>query len=352
MPERQLELLASNASHLLDWMPRIIRNRPTELELRIALVSEDTLILQSHEFLPMTIFGWPVGFGAGIIGTIIALTMLIFLYRQSQPLRELARAVDKVDFRTHPEPIAEVRSAAPEIRSLTRAFNRQQQRLSQIMRSRKVLVGGLQHDIRTFATKLRLRLESARETAMAERAVADLDDIVRLLDDALLATQGTASSTEPTLELVEMHELILAETEVRNHATMIVDDLIEQTNSPPYVLGDRLALRRIFINLIENALIYGNQAEIQIIFTRSTITVYVDDDGPGIPIDIREQVLEPFVRLDHSRARATGGSGLGMAIVANLVAQHNGKFEISEAQLGGARMIVELPRFRTDKAEI
>ena len=349
MPGRRLELLETSPSRPVSWIPGVVRNHAASLKLRAALASGDVLVLQPREVLPMTVLGLPIGFGAGIIGTIIALLILIFLHYQVKPLKDLANAVDESDFSHRPNLIPVVRTSAPEIRSLVRAFNRQQLRLAQLIKARLALVGGFQHDVRTFATKLRLRLESVGDPAIRERAIADLDDIVRLLDDALLATQGTDTSSEPTLEMVEISALLTADVEARDRREIKITSSAEQASPLPlYVLGDRLALRRIFANLIDNASAYGDKAEISVHWTTDTITVHVDDDGPGIPPDMRDQVLEPFVRLDPSRTRATGGSGLGLAIVANLVDQHDGKLKISEAVLGGARVTVKLPRFRSE----
>ncbi|MEO1205520.1 MAG: ATP-binding protein, partial [Pseudomonadota bacterium] len=119
---------------------------------------------------------------------------------------------------------------------------------------------------------------------------------------------------------------------------------------PLYVLGNRLALRRVFSNLIDNAIAYGHEARIAIASGLGRVVVTIDDCGPGIPAEMRDIVREPFVRLERSRARATGGSGLGLAIVSNLVARHEGRFTISDAPGGGARMTVDLPQFRAERA--
>jgi len=111
------------------------------------------------------------------------------------------------------------------------------------------------------------------------------------------------------------------------------------------VLGDRLALRRVVANLIDNALNYGGAAHLRIDTDAGFVTLLVDDDGPGIPPDQREQILEPFVRLEDSRNRRTGGAGLGLAVARSLVEAHEGTITIAAAAGGGARVIVRLPLF-------
>ena len=349
MPQRELRLGSWGAPRPLIGLTGLLRHEHTNLDLRVGLMDGDWLVLRSQEQFPMTTFGLPLGFGAGLMGTMIALLMLVFLLRQIRPLEDLARAVDRIDLRGEPQPIPEVRSSAPEIRALVGAFNRQQERLSGLLKSRLALVGGLQHDVRTFATKVRLRLENENPSPRLSQAISDLDDMVRLLDDALLATQGTETSTDSGLELVDIRELLNAERNARPDQKIELES--GRDDAPLYVLGNRLALRRVFSNLIDNAIAYGQEARISIASGQERIVVTIDDHGPGIPSEMRDMVREPFVRLERSRARATGGSGLGLAIVSNLVARHDGRFTISDAPGGGARMIIDLPRFRADRGD-
>ncbi|MGF1651656.1 MAG: sensor histidine kinase [Hyphomicrobiaceae bacterium] len=348
MPTRNAWLDIWHQERPIGGLPRILRSEDASLVLRTTLKDSKLLVLRSRELFPVTNLGLPLGFGAGLLGTIIALLMLVFLLRQIRPLEDLVRAVDKIDLRDDPQPIPEVRSSAPEIRALVAAFNRQQERLSRLLKSRLALVGGLQHDVRTFATKVRLRLDNEKPSPSLNQALSDLDDMVRLLDDALLATQGTETSTDSVLELVDIRELLPAERDARSDQTFQLE--ISHTSGPLYVLGNRLALRRVFSNLIDNAIAYGHEARVGISSSPGRVIVTIDDRGPGIPAEMREMVREPFVRLERSRARTTGGSGLGLAIVSNLVDRHEGSLTISEAPGGGARMIVEMPRFQADRA--
>jgi signal transduction histidine kinase len=346
MPLRNTWLDIWRQERPLGGLPRLLRSEDASLVLRTTLKDQTLLVLRSRELFPVTNFGLPLGFAAGLFGTLIALLMLVFLLRQIRPLEELARAVDRIDLQNDPQPIPEVQSSAPEIRALVAAFNRQQERLSRLLKSRLSLVGGLQHDVRTFATKVRLRLENEAPSASLTQAISDLDDMVRLLDDALLATQGTETATDNGLELVDIHELLVAEKDAR--PDQIIELETGNATPPLYVLGSRLALRRVFSNLVDNAIAYGHEARIGIAVVPDRIVVTIDDCGPGVPSEMRDMVREPFVRLEQSRARATGGSGLGLAIVSNLVSRHDGRFTISDAPGGGARVVVDLPQFRAD----
>ena len=161
-------------------------------EFRITLRSGEILIIDASTRLPITPLGLPVGFGAGLFGTIVALLALLVMQRETRPLARLAAAVDGVDLSIDPPLLPQARRSAPEIRAVIAAFNRLQGRLSEMLRARMTLIGGIAHDVRTFATRLRLRVEQIPDAAEKQRAIADIEDMIRLLDDALLSTRASA----------------------------------------------------------------------------------------------------------------------------------------------------------------
>jgi signal transduction histidine kinase len=190
------------------------------------------------------------------------------------------------------------------------------------------------------------------------------------LDDALLASRAGAG--ELAEELVELADVARAEVEDRRSAgkpadlrlggapangTRLGGSAASASNVEPAghngpvvvlnttVLGDRLALRRVIANLVDNALLYGKAAHVSIDADREFVTMLVDDDGAGIPPDRRETVLQPFVRLEDSRNRSTGGAGLGLAIARSFVEAHGGTISINDSPSGGARLTVRLPLF-------
>jgi signal transduction histidine kinase len=314
------------------------------LEFRIALQSGETLVVDARTAVPVTRLGLPVGFGAGLFGTIVALLALLVMQRETRPLARLAAAVDRVDLTAAPPLLPQARRSAPEIRAVISAFNRLQGRLSEMLRARMTLIGGIAHDVRTFATRLRLRVEQIPDPAEQQRAIADIDDMIRLLDDALLSSRAGAGGLSQ--EMVEFATLVRTEVDDRRAQGEAVDVTSEQAFTEAIVLGDRLALRRVVANIVDNAIKYGRVAHVQLSFGRDRVVVTVDDEGPGIPADRRQAMLEPFNRLETSRNRATGGAGLGLAVARSLVEAHGGTVEISTAPAGGARVMIELPVFR------
>ena len=340
--DRAFEILVPAVSASQRRFPRIFATVAAPLEFRIALKTGQTLVIETKSPLAVTRLGLPVGFGAGLFGTLIALFALIIMHRETRPLAELSAAVDRMDLAHAPVLLPAARGSAPEIQVLIAAFNRLQTRLSQLLRARLAMLGGISHDVRTFATRLRLRVEHIRESGERDRAISDISDMIRLLDDALMASRAGAG--ELAEELVEFDQIVRAEVEDRRVAGAAIDLL--QTTAGATVLGDRLALRRIVSNLADNALKYGRVAHLTVEADEQEVLLTVDDEGPGIPPDLREILLEPFIRLDSSRNRRTGGAGLGLAVVRNLVEGHDGTIAIGEAPTGGARFTIRLPLFR------
>src|SRR5690606_24032111 len=145
-----------------------------------------------------------------------------------------------------------------------------------------------------------------------EKAIRDLDDMTQLLDDALTAFKAGSVAREE--ELVDLAEILVREAEDRRLAGACVTLDLPEPVRTAQVLGDALALRRCVANLIDNAVQYGREARVSAALRDKRVLVLIDDRGPGIHTDDRETVMEPFVRLEASRNRRTGGAGLGLAI--------------------------------------
>jgi signal transduction histidine kinase len=315
------------------------------VDVRVGLRTGDTLVIEIGNAILLGPLGLPVGFGAGIFGTLIALLALLVMHRETKPLARLAEAVDRVDLSLDPVALPEARRSAPEIRSLIDAFNRLQGRLGELLRSRMAMLGGISHDVRTYATRLRLRAEKISDEAERDRAIADINDMILLLDDALLASRAGAG--ELAEEMVEIDDIIRAEVADRRSGGARIDYQGGHWEQVPIVLGDRLALRRVVANLVDNAIKYGGSAHLRSMIVDKDFLLTVDDEGAGIPPEHRQAMLEPFSRLETSRSRGTGGAGLGLAIARSLVEAHGGALSIQQAPSGGARISVRVPLFQS-----
>ena len=319
---------------------------PETLEFRVLLSAGETMVVDARSPFLTTEAGLPVGLFAGLIGSLVGLLTLVLVFIASRPLRELAEAVATLDPDGAPRALPGAASFSPEIRRLTEAYNTLHGRVAALLRNRMELVGGISHDVRTFATRLRLKVDAIEDEASRESAVRDIEDMVRLLDDAVLTSRAGAGELQE--ELVSLRDLVaedcasLAET----GRPVVFEDA--SSGDVLTVLGDRVALRRIVANLIDNAIKYGDVAHVVLRRDGQHAILTVEDQGPGVKLEEREALFEPFHRLETSRSRATGGAGLGLAVVRTLVEGHGGSATLGEASGGGLLVQVRLPLFSAD----
>ncbi len=318
---------------------------PASSAIHVDMKTGETLVVESQGILAVSLFGQPPGFWASVFGFGIAVLTILLIRREARPLRMLARAADNIDLSGKAAPLPEAPGSAPEIRRVIAAFNRLQGRIAGLIAARMAIVGGISHDLRTYATRLRLRAEAIPDETERAKAVRDIDDMIGLLDDALLAISEGASNHQD--ELVDLAEVVTYEVEDRQSAGADVTLSRSLNSAQPLVLGNARGVRRLVGNVLDNAIKYGGTARVELSARGRWLLVVVDDSGPGIPADQREAVLEPFVRLDPSRNRATGGAGLGLTIAKKVVETHHGRLVLTDAPDGGARVIIALPAFST-----
>ncbi|MGE3528795.1 MAG: ATP-binding protein [Methyloceanibacter sp.] len=316
---------------------------PGAVEIDIGLAGGDRLAVMASGGLGLSVFGIPPGFWAAVLALVIAAATVLMLRREARPLRDLADSVDRIDPAQGDQAIQDAPGSAPEIRALIAAFNRLGQRVANLLKARMTLIGGISHDLRTYATRLRLRTEFIADEGERAKAVQDLDDMRRLLDDSLLAIEtGKPDHHE---ELIGIADLLEREVSDRRLAGAPVMLKFEGKAREAEILGDPVSLRRLFANLTDNAIAYGGEATITASLSGDRVIVTIDDRGGGIDKALREAVFEPFVRLEESRNRNTGGAGLGLAIARKVAEAHGGSLTLGDAPGGGARAIVALPLF-------
>ncbi len=324
---------------------RLFFDGVSPLEFWIALDGQQVLVAGARLPVAMTAYGLPVGMGAGLLGALFACIAFFLFNREIRPLKRLAAAVDSITPSGDPVPLPAIRAATPEIRTLTRAFERLQTRLYVMTQSRLALIGGIQHDVRSFATRLRLRLEKLPDPAQRERATAEIADMISLLDDALMTSQAGVGALDE--ELLDLIALLRAEVADFRNAGQPVTLASPPAQPVVWVLGDRLALRRSLANVLDNAVKHGLEARVSLRTDEHRVEILVDDRGPGFPEAATELLLEPFVRAEPSRARGTGGAGLGLAVAKTILEAHDGSIALTKGPTGG-RVILTLPVFRLD----
>ena len=313
-------------------------NAHQPLRFAVSLRGGGYAVFEARELVARRLFGWPPGFGVGALGALVGIAAILAIAREARPLRQLASSVGKFTGET---PIEKVKAAgAPEIRQLIEAVNGMQDRISELVRGRTLLLGGISHDLKTYITRLRLRVEHLADDLQREKAIKDLDEMTELLDSALAVARGSlVSAQRQRLDLGALLDEVISDNRAAGQPVSGRDGRARGLE----IIGEPVALRRLFSNLIANGIRFATYVEIDLQASEGTALATVDDDGPGIPEDAYQSVFLPFWRLEESRNRATGGTGLGLAIVKQIAAAHGGEVALARSPLGGLRVTVTLP---------
>lgn len=273
-----------------------------------------------------------------MVGTSLVLFAVasIFMRNQVRPIRRLARAVEsfgkgrEVEENFKPEGAMEVRQAAG-------AFNLMSERIRRQIRQRTDMLSGVSHDLRTPLTRMKLQLAILGDSKETEELTANVAEMEKMIQDYLTFARGEGG-----------------EKSVEHDVGDLVQDLATQWQAGGIALDCHVegrivtwlkpnAFRRCVDNLIANASRYGSQVWVQAGRRGDMIEVLVDDNGPGIPPEEREDAFRPFYRLDRSRNAATGGTGLGLSISRDVARTHGGDILLEESPHGGLRARIQLP---------
>lgn len=278
-----------------------------------------------------------------IVGS--ALIVLIFAlwaaHLVTRPLKRFAEAADRFGVDVGAPPLPE--HGSRELRKATHAFNRMQDRLRRLVSDRTLMLAALSHDLRTMLTRLKLRTDFIEDGQQRQKALADIDEMQAMLDVTLsFARDETTEEARTPLDLSSLLE-------------SLCDDLRDSGQQVGYESGDRItircqpvAIRRMFSNLIGNAVKYGDEANVTALRDGSNVVITVTDRGPGIPPEMWEQVFTPFFRLEGSRSRETGGTGLGLSVARSIVRRHGGDIALSNRPEGGLIVTVTLSDEKDD----
>ena len=259
----------------------------------------------------------------------------IFARRLSSPFRLFAEAAERLGRDPGAPPLA--LKGSTEIDTAVRAFNEMQQRIRRYVEDRTAMMGAIAHDLRTPLTRLRFRIENAPEDQRVKMAT-DIDQMEEMISATLAFVRDATRSGERTpLELSSLLESLCDEMAETGAAAEVV------AAQSVVLEGDPMSLRRLFANLLDNAVKFGDGARVRIFVEGDHAVVEVDDDGPGIPDGEMERVFEPFYRREPSRSRQTGGIGLGLAVVRTIARSHGGDVAFTNRDAGGLTARVQLP---------
>ena len=289
---------------------------------------------------------WPTG-GSRLLFALLVQTLILYAVillpvlwvarRISRPLRALTHAATSFDPGASAEPVIE--GGPADIRQLVAAFNALRLRVTGMLDEKDRMLAAIGHDLRAPLAALRVRIESVEDEIDRARMADTIAEMNRTLDDILsLARIGRPSEPPTDVDLAALVDAV-----VEDFRDLEQDVTCVETARLPMRLRPAL-MRRAVRNLLENAVKYGGRATVRLETRPHQIAIIVADEGPGIPLDHRQAVFDPFTRLEESRNRETGGIGLGLALARSIVRDAGGEIVLADRAEGGLEATILLPR--------
>ena len=258
---------------------------------------------------------------------------IIFLKNQTRPIINLARASEKFG---RGEDIEEFRpSGALEIRQAGFEFEKMRKRIIRHLNQRSEMLSGISHDLRTPLTRIKLQLSFIKDKEISKKLSDDVGEMEKMLNEYLQFASSRSAETTETFDLSELLETTIMKYEKKEITTDISKEV--------FLDGRKNLMQRCFSNLIDNAIKYSTNVYISLRKLNNNILITIDDDGPGIPENERENVFKPFYKIDKSRGDSKSSVGLGLSIASDTVKSHGGNIKLETSPTNGLRIKVILP---------
>ncbi|MFC3722580.1 ATP-binding protein [Neoaquamicrobium sediminum] len=303
-----------------------IRVRLEDKVLRVFARRSQTYASNTHIFLL-----WMVGSSLVLIGIAVA-----FLRNQIRPILRLAEAAESFG-KGRPTPSDFRPRGAEEVRRAGAAFIQMRERIERQIEQRTAMLTGVSHDLRTILTRFKLQLALGGSKMDREALDQDIDDMQSMLEGYLAFARGEAGEDTGQFDIAAFMEKLSEEAKLRKRT------LTTYLTGNPDVYVRPNAFSRLLSNVVGNAFRYAKTVSIKATHARGSLLVIVDDDGPGIPAEKREEVFKPFYRLDDARNQDSGGTGLGLSIARDIARSHGGDITLDESPLGGLRAVIRIP---------
>ena len=281
---------------------------------------------------------------AAFVPFLLSIAVLAYLVARMtmNPLKRLASAAKDLGNDINHPPLE--LSGSNEIRQASAAFNAMQARIRQHIAQRTEMLAAITHDLQTPLTRMRLRLEKVSDEDLQQKLLGDLSAMQQMVKEGLdLARSMDATEAMQRLDLDSLLDSVCSDAadagqqvDLKGHAGMAL-------------MGRPLDIRRCLVNLIDNAVKYGQRAHVTVERMAGAARVRIRDEGPGIPQDQLARVFEPFYRLETSRSRSSGGTGLGLTIARNIAEQHGASLSLANHDRGGLEATLLFPEFYAGK---
>lgn len=254
-----------------------------------------------------------------LLAFIVAMISVSVLFVVFRPLKDLVQASQMIGLTSKPNLIPE--TGTEDIRRVAHALNQAQLRVKELVSDRSRLVAALAHDVRTYLTHMKLRLEGGAPIE-PDKLKGDISNMEQLISDMLLYAR--AERPDATPELIDLNQLVSDIVE-----TLPFEVLLSLEDTALSVAAERSSLRRAILNLVQNAHNYGSNVHLVLRTTDQGHLLWIEDNGPGIPEEILDRIFDPFFRVEPSRNRQTGGSGLGLSIAKSLLSAQGVTLELA-----------------------
>ncbi|WP_377702965.1 ATP-binding protein [Pseudoduganella sp. UC29_71] len=259
-----------------------------------------------------------------------------------RPLQKLAQAAKDLGNDINHPPLA--LSGASEIRQASAAFNAMQARIRQHIFQRTQMLAAITHDLQTPLTRMRLRLEKVTDSDLQQKLLGDLSATQQMVKEGLdLARSMDSTENMQALDLDSLLDSVCAD------AADAGQDVALKGRAAMALMGRPLAIRRCLVNLLDNAVKYGQSASVTVERMVGAARIRIRDAGPGIAADQLAQVFEPFYRIETSRSRESGGTGLGLTIARNIAEQHGASIALANHPDGGLEVTLVVPEYYAGK---
>src|SRR5215211_2540655 len=273
---------------------------------------------------------WMVG-----TSSILLIVAVLFLRNQIRPILRLADAAESFG-KGREAPNFRPRGAR-EVRRAAQAFLEMKARIERSIEQRTAMLAGVSHDLRTILTRFKLELALIGDNPEIEAMKKDVDEMARMLEAYLAFARGDSGEPSAPTDMAAFVDELKASAERDGHKATV------GFHGQPMVTIRAAAFRRCLGNLVSNAARLAQTIAITGHRDHRWMTITIDDDGPGIPTAMREEVFKPFLRLDDARNQNEGGTGLGLAIARDIARSHGGDIVLDASPLGGLRARVRVP---------
>jgi two-component system osmolarity sensor histidine kinase EnvZ len=314
------------------WIDTV--GRSSIVEIRIKL--DDTIMrvfarrADAYDFNSWIFLLWMVA------TSLVVLTIaILFLRNQIRPIVRLADAAEAFG-KGREVPNFRPRGAR-EVRRAAAAFLEMKARIERAIEQRTTMLAGVSHDLRTILTRFKLELAFLGDSPEVDAIKKDVDEMAGMLEAYLAFARGDLGEQPAPTDIAAMLEDLRLDSERHGHQTTIA------FHGQPQVTVRPAAFKRCLANLVSNAARFAATVAISGHRDHRWLTITVDDDGPGIPPPLREEVFKPFLRLDDARNQDEGGTGLGLAIARDIARAHGGDITLGDSPLGGLRATVRVP---------